>query len=173
MAPADERLPFEPKKRKKKPEVVPPAQGNTAAKPVSPAPAKSAPRSASPTPKKSRATLEQTRIPDQVSRRMVSRIMIFSGIPTLLGISTFFASYLIVTREWLELPNVAVVLVSMGCFGLGFLGLSYGVLSASWEEAVPGSTLGWTEFQTNLQRFLQSWREFRQNNKSQSPPSDP
>ena len=163
-------LPFEPKKRKKKPSEAgssgtPP--GAAAAKPtVAPraTPKETPPRDR--TASKSRATLAQTRIPDAVSRRMISRILVFSGVPTFLGVSTFFISYLIVTRGWFELPNVAVVLVSMGLFGLGVLGLSYGVLSASWEEENPGTVLGWSEFQTNVQRFLGAWRAFRQRKSS-------
>jgi len=164
------RLPFEPKKRKKKQPVsnqgsaesgIPQPSSSAKAPPVVPKAVKTA-KSPNATPGKAPATLQQTRIPDRVSRRMVSRIIIFSGLPTLLGISIFFMSYIVVTRKLLEIPNVAVLLVSIGCFGLGVLGLSYGVLSASWEEEVTGSPLGWQEFRTNLGRFLGAWREFRQ-----------
>jgi hypothetical protein len=75
--------------------------------------------------------------------------------------STFVLSYLLVSRDILPLPNYAVVAVSMGFFGLGVLGLSYGVLSASWEEEIPGSLVGWTEFTTNLDRMTSAWRASR------------
>lgn len=177
------RLPFEPKKRKKKTPVSPQSSAESRPQPsaVAASSAKATPvgdrspdrlgqaatgrKSGS---KSSPATLEQTRIPDRVSRRMVSRIMIFSGLPTLVGITIFFLSYVVVTRKLFEIPNVAVLLVSIGCFGLGVLGLSYGVLSASWEEEVSGSPLGWQEFRTNLGRFLGAWRDFRQNQSSKS-----
>ena len=164
------RLPFEPKKRKKK-QPVPSQSSAESPVPQASSPAKAAPvaqttvrttKSRNADLGKAPATLEQTRIPDRVSRRMVSRIIIFSGLSTLLGISIFFMSYIVVTRKLFEIPNVAVLLVSIGCFGLGVLGLSYGVLSASWEEEVPGTLLGWQEFRTNLGRFLGAWREFRQ-----------
>jgi len=45
----------------------------------------------------------------------------------------FVASYLVINHGWLKVPNVAVVLLSMG-FWFRVLGLSYGVLSASWDE---------------------------------------
>ncbi|MFZ9739660.1 MAG: PAM68 family protein [Prochlorotrichaceae cyanobacterium] len=163
------RLPFEPKKRKKKQAAAPTGAGTGPSSPQPPSVAKVPPSKPKPSPVtsgKSRATLEQTRIPDSVSRRMISRILVFSGIPTVLGISTFFASYLIVTREIFDLPNAAVLFVSLGCFGLGVLGLSYGVLSASWEEDLPGTLLGWQEFRVNLSRFLDAWRDFRQNKPS-------
>lgn len=96
-------------------------------------------------------------IPDVVSRRMVRRIALFSGIPTALGMSTFIVSYLVVSNDWVNLPTYAVLFVSLGWFGLGVLGVSYGVLSSSWDDA-PGSRLGFSEFRTNWGRMTQTWR---------------
>lgn len=104
------------------------------------------------------ASLRESAVPEVVSRRMVRRVATFCGIPTALGISTFFVSYAIVVNDLFPLPHVAVVLVSMGFFGLGVLGLSYGVLSASWDEETLGSPLGWSEFTINLGRMTEAWR---------------
>jgi hypothetical protein len=95
-------------------------------------------------------------IPDFVSRRMIKRIAWCSGVPTLLGMSTFVASYLAVSNG-LPLPTYAVLLVSLGWFGLGVLGVSYGVLSASWDEDA-GSLIGWNELQTNWARLTSEWK---------------
>jgi Photosynthesis affected mutant 68 len=103
-------------------------------------------------------------IPEAVSRRMVRRIALFSGIPTALGMSTFIASYLVVSNGWFELPSYAVLLVSLGWFGLGVVGVSYGLLSASWDEETTGSRLGWSEFRMNLGRMTTAWK----GNKDQS-----
>ena len=108
------------------------------------------------------ASKESMAIPDAVSKRMVRRMALLCGIPSTLGISTFFVSYFLITKMGLELPHVAVVLVSMGFFGLGVLGLSYGLFSASWDEDTPGSILGWQEFTTNLGRTTSAWRSARQ-----------
>lgn len=97
-------------------------------------------------------------IPEAVSHRMVRRIALFSGIPTALGMSTFIASYLVVSQGWFELPSYAVLLLSLGWFGLGVLGVSYGLLSASWDEETVGSRLGWSEFRMNLGRMTAAWR---------------
>ncbi|AFY60949.1 PAM68 family protein [Synechococcus sp. PCC 6312] len=102
-------------------------------------------------------------IPEVVSNRMATRMAVCCGVPSLLGLLTFPLCYVIVKQELFELPNVAVVLVSMGCFGLGVLGLSYGVISASWEEEVPGSFLGWSEFRLNFGRIIESWQARKQN----------
>ncbi|MBI4782600.1 MAG: PAM68 family protein [Oscillatoriophycideae cyanobacterium NC_groundwater_1537_Pr4_S-0.65um_50_18] len=96
-------------------------------------------------------------IPDVVSRRMVWRMALLCGIPSALGMLTFVGSYLLVIND-VNLPTYAVLLVSLGWFGLGVVGLSYGVLSASWDEEVVGSRLGWDEFTTNWGRMRANWR---------------
>jgi hypothetical protein len=101
-------------------------------------------------------------IPEVVSKRMVQRMAFFCGIPTLLGFSVLPGSYLVITNHWFELPNTAVLLVSLGFLGLSVLGLSYGVLSASWDEDQPGSLLGFREFGLNWDRFVTSWKNRRQ-----------
>ena len=62
----------------------------------------------------------------------------------------------------IRLPPIAVLLVNMGLFGLGVLGITYGVLSASWDEERVGSWLGLGEFSTNWGRMVEVWRETRQ-----------
>lgn len=89
---------------------------------------------------------------------------LFCGIPTFLGLASFPTSYFIL-QQGIELPNVAVLLVSLGCLGLGVLGLSYGVLSASWDEDRLGNALGWSEFQLNFGRMVEGWKEARDRNK--------
>jgi hypothetical protein len=143
--PTRERLPFEPAKtRKKTPKkpaesiVTPPEKPE---KPSNPEPGKGS-----------------TNIPEGVSRRMIARMGVFSGIPTGLGILTFVGSYFVVKNQVFPLATSAVVLVSMALFGIGVLGLSYGALSASWDEETPGSKLGWHEFNTNWTRMREAWR---------------
>jgi hypothetical protein len=139
------RLPFEPVQTRKK------AVKKTTAKPDETVERKSANATAA----NSQASAG---IPEVVSRRMVRRIALFTGIPTGLGMLTFVVSYWIVSHHWLDLPNVAVLFVSMGFLGLGVLGLTYGALSASWDEDRLGSWHGWGEFTINFSRMRESWR---------------
>lgn len=132
-----QRLPFEPRQKKKKTTKRDPIPAQKAARPPRPAPAG---------------------IPDSVSKRMVRRMALFSGIPTALGMSSFVIAYWIVSHEWFELPTSAVLLVSLGFFGLGVLGLSYGLFSTSWDEQHPGSWWGWQEFKQNFGRTVSGWR---------------
>lgn len=98
-----------------------------------------------------------TAIPEVVSQRMLRRMLVFSGIPTFLGVAAFFVSYFLIVKGSVELPPYAVLLVTLGCFGLGVVGLTYGVLSASWDEDRPGDWLGMDEFQVNFGRMTSAW----------------
>jgi hypothetical protein len=94
----------------------------------------------------------QKGIPEVVSNRMARRIAITTGFPTLLGMGVFIASYLLVSRQILDIPPGVTLLASGACFLLGLLGLSYGVLSSSWENA-PGTLLGAEQIVLNLGRL--------------------
>lgn len=97
---------------------------------------------------------------------MIRRMALFCGAPTLLGLLTFPASYFALAHDWVHYPHIAVVVTSLGFLGLGALGLSYGLLSASWEEDQSGSKLGWQEFRVNFGRLLQEWRLQREQKNS-------
>jgi len=137
-----DRLPFEPGSTKKK------------------TPKKSAPASASAS-SQAAPVARKNAIPEVVSRRMARRMAAFCGVPTFLGMMTFVVSYFIVRNQIYKLPNSAVLLVSLGFFGLGVLGLSYGVFSASWDETREGGWLGLEEFKLNFSRTIASWKEAR------------
>ncbi len=150
-------LPFEPK-GKKKPESAPKVEPKTpkSSKVVQP------PKSPQASRPKANAT---SGVPEVVSKRMAQRMALFCGVPTLMGLATFPISYTLFQRG-VELPNVAVLLVSLGGLGLGVLGLSYGVLSASWDEEFAGSALGWNEFILNFGRMREGWKEARDRKKT-------
>lgn len=97
-------------------------------------------------------------IPEAVNRRMVARAAFFCGVPTICALLTFVVSYFAIANAVFKPPTAAVLLVSLGFFGLGVLGLSYGPLSASWDEERVGSPLGWDECKLNFGRLRHSWR---------------
>jgi hypothetical protein len=111
-----------------------------------------------------RYSKQEMAIPEVVSQRMIRRVAGFCGIPTFLGIASLVISYLLVTLAHVQLPPIAVLLVNMGLFGLGVLGITYGVLSASWDEETPGTLMGFDEFSTNWGRMAEVWRETRKKN---------
>ncbi|MGB3200158.1 MAG: PAM68 family protein [Nodosilinea sp.] len=107
--------------------------------------------------KPKQAASQSASIPEEVSNRMLRRMLVFSGIPTASGLLTFVASYYLVVNQVVELPSYFVLMVTLGCFGLGVVGLTYGVLSASWDEGRPGSRLGLDEFRLNFGRVTSAW----------------
>lgn len=149
-------LPFEAKSKKK---TEPQRQPKQVTPPKKVAQPKAQPKSPGKSAKSSQS------IPDVVSKRMGKRMALFCGVPTLLGLGTFPTSYLIV-QQGIELPNVAVLFVSLGLFGLGVAGLTYGVLSASWDEERVGSWLGLQEFRTNFGRMTEGWKAARDRQRS-------
>ncbi|MDB9376076.1 PAM68 family protein [Nodularia sphaerocarpa] len=145
-------LPFEPKTKRQKPAKAvsqPQAQPKNSQKQASLQPP---------------FNKEEMAIPQVVSQRMIRRVAGFCGVPTALGITTLVVSYLLAIYSEIQLPPIAVLLVNMGLFGIGVLGITYGVLSASWDEERAGSLLGLGEFSTNWGRMVEVWRETRQKN---------
>lgn len=158
------RLPFEPaQSRKKMPKKSAPA--SPAAKENTGPSAKSeGSKGKTATVQNSASQAASFGIPAVVTKRMTRRMALFCGIPTALGMLTFVVSYIVVSQHLFKLPTVMVFLISLGFFGLGVLGLSYGALSASWDEDRVGGWLGFNEFRVNFGRTVQSWRSAKQNN---------
>lgn len=109
---------------------------------------------------KPRASRSQQTIPEAVANRMARRIAVATGIPTVLGMGVFIGSYVLVSRQILDIPPGATLTASGACFLLGVVGLSYGVLSASWEDR-PGSLLGTEQLGLNIARLKESVRAMR------------
>jgi hypothetical protein len=187
---SQERLPFEPRQKKKK---AKPQNSSTEAKNSSPQKTEN-PQSKNSSPierknppvenqkikeqktenpkleksqkKKKDPSASLSAIPEEVSKRMIKRMAIFSGIPTFLGFLSFIGFYFVVSKGGVEIPTVAVLIVSIIFFGSGFLGLSYGIFSTSWDEKQIGSVGGWEEFKLNFGRTVSAWRESRKEAKN-------
>lgn len=93
-------------------------------------------------------------VPEQITNRMLKRIALFSGGPIVFGMLLFPLFYYIKKVQGIDLPVWAVYIVQTGVFGGGLLGISYGIISASWDPQREGSLLGWNEFQANLPLVL-------------------
>jgi Photosynthesis affected mutant 68 len=137
-------VPFEPKKSKQRKTAA--QKGVTIVKPTTPSPAM--------------AEQGSGFIPEIVSQRMIRRVLVCCGIPVLMGMSVFIIGYLAIANHWFRLPNTVVLLTSMGCLGLSVLGLTYGILSACWDEEADskGSLLGIAEFKVNFGRMKAAYR---------------
>ncbi|HBC41036.1 MAG TPA: DUF3464 domain-containing protein [Pseudanabaena sp.] len=157
MSKPTERIPFEPNSRSKKakaketqkPPIAPITKNINSSKPNL-----GNSKSTKPSPKRN----DPLGIPDEVNRRIVRRAALFCGIPTSLGLTTFIVSYIVVSKHIFELPTSVVVLLSMLFLGLGVVGLSYGAISASWDEGRVGSWWGGQEFQKNFGYLREAWK---------------
>lgn len=146
------RLPFEPASSRKKDEKKPAfANSGTQRSDAKKTTGKSSLRAA-----------ENAGIPEVVSRRMAKRMALFCGVPSLMGMLSFVGSYVVIRNHWMELPPVVTLIVSLSCFGLGFVGLSYGVISASWEEDQDGSFWGMSEFKSNWSKITAARKESKE-----------
>tara|TARA_Y100001968_G_scaffold332489_1_gene390844 strand:- start:1264 stop:1656 length:393 start_codon:yes stop_codon:yes gene_type:complete len=111
--------------------------------------------------KKSKSNKKETSdkssgIPKEVANRMARRIAITTGIPTFGGMSTFIVSYILVSKGLFDIPPGVTLLISAGCFIVGLIGLSYGILSASWEKS-KGSLLGLENIKPNVRRMKEAF----------------
>ena len=101
-------------------------------------------------------------IPKYVADRMARRIFFTAGIPTIMGMSVFVVSYIIVTRNIAEIPPSSTIAISAFFFLLGLAGLSFGILSASWDKE-PGSFFGIENIPMNIKRAKAAFKPATQN----------
>ena len=106
-------------------------------------------------------------IPKYVADRMARRIFFTAGIPTILGMSVFVVSYIIVTKNIAEIPPSSTIAISAFFFLLVLAVLSFGILSASWYKE-PGSFFGIENIPMNIERakaaFKPATQNFEENN---------
>ncbi|ABM72234.1 conserved hypothetical protein [Prochlorococcus marinus str. MIT 9515] len=107
-------------------------------------------------------TKKSTGIPKYVADRMARRIFFTAGIPTIMGMSVFVVSYIIVTRNIAEIPPSSTIAISALFFLLGLGGLSFGILSASWDKE-PGSFFGIENIPLNIERAKAAFKPASQN----------
>ena len=107
-------------------------------------------------------TKKSNGIPKYVADRMARRIFFTAGIPTIMGMSVFVVSYIIVTRNIAEIPPSSTIAISALFFLLGLGGLSFGILSASWDKE-PGSFFGIENIPLNIERAKAAFKPASQN----------
>ncbi|KAL9242192.1 hypothetical protein vseg_016217 [Gypsophila vaccaria] len=97
-------------------------------------------------------------IPEIVTNRMISRMGFTVGIPLFTGLAFFPLFYYLKVGLKIDVPTWVPFIVSFAFFGTALLGVSYGIVSSSWDPLREGSFWGWTEAQKNWPVFWQSFR---------------
>jgi len=105
----------------------------------------------------SKSTNKNSGIPKYVANRMARRIAFTTGIPTLGGMGVFIGSYFLISKGIAEISPTVTLVSSAMCFLVGLLGLSYGILSASWDFN-PGSFLGFENIKPNINRMKDAFK---------------
>ncbi len=105
----------------------------------------------------SRNTRKDSGIPKYVANRMARRIAFTTGIPTISGMGVFIGSYFLISKGIAEISPTVTLVSSAMCFLVGLLGLSYGILSASWDFK-PGSFLGLENIRPNINRMKDAFK---------------
>ncbi|XP_055821909.1 protein PAM68, chloroplastic [Solanum dulcamara] len=95
-------------------------------------------------------------IPEIVTNRMISRMGFSVGIPLFIGLLFFPFFYYLKVGLKIDVPTWIPFIVSFIFFGTALLGVSYGIVSSSWDPMREGSTLGWNEAKKNWPVFWQS-----------------
>ncbi|CAH9120304.1 unnamed protein product [Cuscuta epithymum] len=95
-------------------------------------------------------------IPEIVTNRMISRMGLTVGIPLMVGLLFFPFFYYLKVGLKIDVPTWIPFIVSFICFGAALFGVSYGIVSSSWDPFREGSLLGWNEAQKNWPVFRQS-----------------
>lgn len=103
------------------------------------------------------SSMRQEAIPRYVADRMARRVAVFTGLPTVAGMGVFVGSYLLITRGIADIAPGLTLATSGAFFLLGLVGLSFGVLSSSWDPQ-PGTILGLENLKPNIQRMRESIR---------------
>ena len=105
----------------------------------------------------SKSATKNSGIPKYVANRMARRIAFTTGIPTLSGMGVFIGSYFLISKGIAEISPSLTLVSSALCFLVGLLGLSYGILSASWDLN-PGSFLGLENIKPNINRMKDAFK---------------
>ena len=100
---------------------------------------------------------KESGIPKYVANRMARRIAFTTGIPTLTGMGVFIGSYFLISKGIADISPTLTLVSSAICFLVGLLGLSYGILSASWDFN-PGSFLGFENIKPNINRMKAAFK---------------
>lgn len=89
-------------------------------------------------------------IPEKVASRMGKRMLPFVGIPLFGSMATFVGFWYMATYKNMEFQPAIVATSTFVFLGIGLVGITYSVMSASWDDDIEGSGLGVEEFQKNL-----------------------
>lgn len=95
-------------------------------------------------------------IPEAVYQRIITRILVFVGVPLALGVTLLKIFEAIKEHNLWDVPIWLPFLTTFLTFGASTIGIAYGTLSASLDPETKGTLFGWEEAQKN---WVEMWKE--------------
>jgi hypothetical protein len=102
-------------------------------------------------------------IPEKVAQRMGRRMLPFVGLPLFLAMGTFVGFWYFATYKNMEFQPAAVATTTVFLLVVGLLGITYSLLSASWDPDREGDLFGVGEFKTNVESIRAGLSRSREN----------
>lgn len=102
-------------------------------------------------------------IPERVAQRMGKRMLPFVGIPLFGSSASFIGFWYLAVYKDMEFQPALVATTSFVFLAVGLLGITYSVLSASWDDDREGSGLGVDEFQKNMSSLKEGLSRTKEN----------
>ncbi|KAG7344235.1 DUF3464 domain containing protein [Nitzschia inconspicua] len=110
-----------------------------------------------------RESPESAVIPERVAQRMGKRMLPFVGIPLFGSMASFVGFWYMATYRDMEFQPVLVATTSLVLLAVGIVGITYSIMSASWDDDREGSFLGADEFSQNLENIKTGLSRSREN----------
>ena len=102
-------------------------------------------------------------IPEPVAQRMGKRMLPFVGVPLFGLMGAFVAFWYLATYKNYEFQPALVAFSTIAILASGLLGITYSVMSASWDVEEEGSALGLEEFKKNFGSIQDGLKRTREN----------
>ncbi|GAX25362.1 hypothetical protein FisN_5Lh457 [Fistulifera solaris] len=102
-------------------------------------------------------------IPEKVAQRMGKRMIPFVGIPLFLSMGVFVGFWYMATYRYMSFEPSLVAASTILILVLGLLGITYSVMSTSWDPDREGSLLGTDEFSRNVDNIKEGLTRSRDN----------
>lgn len=102
-------------------------------------------------------------IPEKVAQRMGNRMLPFVGIPLFGSMAAFVGFWYMATYRDMEFQPALVAASTIVLLAVGLVGITYSIMSTSWDPDREGSLLGTDEFSKNVDNIKEGLSRSREN----------
>jgi len=101
-------------------------------------------------------------IPEKVAMRMGKRMLPFVGIPLFGSLGSFVAFWYFATQKDQAFQPSLVAFSTIFILIIGLLGITFSVMSSSWDPDIEGSALGFDELKKNIGSLQDGFKRSRE-----------